>query len=94
MAYSRNRYKLGLMNTLPKESERIHNIFCGSLKEFLQKNNFVNYTGEFYIFRTEKFLCIIAEFINKQYLYIQILEDTTDIENSIQTKDEIFASWV
>ena len=36
MAYSRNKYKLLILKHLPKNSKRIDNIFCGSLKEFLE----------------------------------------------------------
>ena len=94
MAYSRNKYRLGLLNCLPEGTTKIENRFCESLKEFLVKNNFVNYTGDFYLFREEKLTCIIAEFKNNQYIAIQILGYTTERENSIQTKDELFASWV
>ena len=89
MAYSRNKYKLMILKHLPKDSKRIDNIFCGSLKEFLTEKNFFNKVTGFYLNRTAESVAVIAEFETDVYLAIKILEETTD-KDSIQTKDEIF----
>lgn len=89
MAYSRNKYKLMILKHLPKDSKRIDNIFCGSLKEFLTEKNFFNEPINFYLNRTNNAVLIIAEFKFNLCLAIKILEETTD-KDSIQTKDEIF----
>ena len=89
MAYSRNKYKLLILKHLPKNSKRIDNIFCGSLKEFLKEKNFFNEVTGFYLNRTAGSVAIIAEFETGVYLVIKILEETTD-KDSIRTKDDIF----